>query len=73
MARIILSRLSIFAGGFALDAASAIAAGATQPEAEVINQVAELIAKSLVVTDAGDAEPRLRLLETTRAYALEAR
>ena len=66
----ILRRLAIFAGGFALDAAAAVAADASRPEGEIINQVAELVAKSLVVAEAGDAEPRLRLLETTRAYAL---
>jgi predicted ATPase len=34
-------------------------------------QVAELVAKSLIAADRGGAEPRLRLLETTRAYSLE--
>ena len=30
-----------------------------------------LVAKSLVIADVGGTEPRYRLLETTRAYALE--
>jgi predicted ATPase len=71
MEQTVLRRLAIFAGGFTLDAASAVAADATQPKGEIINQLAELVAKSLVAADVGDAEPRLRLLETTRAYALE--
>ena len=66
----ILRRLAIFAGGFSLHAAGAMAVDATHPESEIIDQVAELVAKSLVAADVGDAEPRLRLLETTRVYAL---
>jgi len=66
----VLRRLAIFTGGFTLDAAGAIAADAAQPKSEIIDQVGELVAKSLVAADVDDAEPRLRLLETTRAYAL---
>ena len=66
----VLRRLAIFAGGFTLDAAGAIAADAAQTESEIIDQVGELAAKSLVAVDVGGAEPRLRLLETTRVYAL---
>ncbi len=66
----VLCRLAIFAGGFTLDAAGAVAADATSPESEIIDRVAELVAKSLVAADLGGAEPRLRLLEITRAYAL---
>ena len=66
----VLRRLAIFAGGFTLHAAGAVAADATHPESEVLEQAAELVAKSLVAADVGDAEPRLRLLETTGAYAL---
>jgi hypothetical protein len=32
--------------------------------------VTALVAKSLISADFGEAEPRLRLLETTRAYAM---
>jgi len=66
----VLCRLAIFVGGFTLQAAAAVAADATHPEIEIIGQVAELVAKSLVAADVGDAEPRLRLLEITRAYAV---
>ncbi len=61
----VLHRLAIFVGGFTLQAA-----GVVHPENEVIYQIAELIAKSLVAAEVGDAEPRLRLLESTRSYAL---
>ena len=68
--RWVLRCLSIFTGSFTLEAAGAVVADADHPNAEVIEQVAELIAKSLVVAEVNDAEPRLRLLETTHAYAL---
>ena len=63
----VLRRLAIFAGGFTLDAARAVAAGATHPETKIIDPVAELVAKSLVAAEVGDTEPRLRLPDTTRA------
>ena len=65
-----LRRSAIFAGGFTLPAASAVIADA-HPAGGVAEQVAELGAKSLVVADVSGAEPRFRLLDTTRAYALE--
>jgi predicted ATPase/DNA-binding winged helix-turn-helix (wHTH) protein len=66
----VLRRLAIFVGGFTLQAAAAVAADATHPEIEIIGQVAELVAKSLVAADVGEAEPRLQLLQITRAYAV---
>jgi tetratricopeptide (TPR) repeat protein len=67
----VLRRLAVFARGFTLHAAGAIVADATHSEIEIIDLVAELVVKSLVTADVGDPEPRLRLLETTRAYALD--
>jgi predicted ATPase len=69
--RVVLRRLSIFAGRFTLEAASAIAANEKVTEAEVVACVANLITKSLLTTDGGDTVAHYRLLETTRAYALE--
>ena len=68
--RAVLRRLGIFMGGFTLDAACAVAADPTLFGDEVIDAVAELIDKSLVAAETTETEPRLRLLETTRAYAL---
>jgi predicted ATPase len=48
-----------------------VAADATHRETGIIDQVAGLVAKSLVAAEVGDTEPRLRLLEMTRAYALK--
>ena len=67
----VLRGLAIFVGGFTLSAAGAVIADATHPEDNVIDQVTELVAKSLVATDVSGTEPRLRLLESTRVYALE--
>jgi predicted ATPase/DNA-binding winged helix-turn-helix (wHTH) protein len=69
--RVVLRRLAIFPAGFTLQAASAVAADDETAPSEVINCVANLVAKSLVTSDAGGATVRYRLLETTRAYSLE--
>jgi len=69
--RVVLRRLAIFAGGFTLQAASAVAAGDEIAASEVVACVANLVAKSLVTAASGGAMVRYRLLETTRAYSLE--
>ena len=69
--RVVLRRLSIFANGFALKAATAVAASAEIAASDVIDCVANLVAKSLVMVDVSGATMRYRLLETTRAYARE--
>jgi predicted ATPase/DNA-binding winged helix-turn-helix (wHTH) protein len=63
--------LGIFAGGFPAEAAAAIAMEAATAGADAIDQVADLVAKSLVVADASGAKPRFRLLDTTRAFVAE--
>jgi predicted ATPase/TolB-like protein len=69
--RMVLRRLAIFAGNFSLEAATAVVADAEVSPADVIDGVGNLITKSLVTADVGDATQHYRLLETTRAYALE--
>jgi len=66
----VFRRLAIFAGGFTLRAAGTAAADEIHGEEEIFDLVAALVTKSLVVADACATEPRFRLLETTRAYAL---
>ena len=44
---------------------------ASKDAVDAIDRLADLVAKSLVVADVGGAKPRFRLLETTRAYAIE--
>jgi predicted ATPase/DNA-binding winged helix-turn-helix (wHTH) protein len=67
--RVVLRRLSVFTGSFTLDAAAVIAASPEIAGADVVECVANLVAKSLVSTDLGGTATSYRLLETTRAYA----
>jgi predicted ATPase/DNA-binding winged helix-turn-helix (wHTH) protein len=63
--------IGIFAGGFTVDAAAAVATDAPGTRIDAIDRLADLVAKSLVVADVSGARPRFRLLDTTRAYAIE--
>ncbi|HEX9588507.1 MAG TPA: winged helix-turn-helix domain-containing protein [Bradyrhizobium sp.] len=69
--RQVLRRLAIFVGHFTLDAALAIVTGATLDQAGVFGAIDSLVAKSMVATRPVGAMMRYRLLDTTRAYALE--
>jgi predicted ATPase len=69
--RVVLRRLAIFAGGFTLQAASTIAAIGEIAGPDIVDYAANLVAKSLVAADLGGATGWYRLLETTRAHALE--
>ena len=66
--------LGVFVGGFTLDLASAVAAMSPQSRAidgaVLVDALAELVDRSLVVTDHGDP-PRFQLLESAREYALD--
>ncbi len=65
-----LRRLSIFRGGFTLDAARAVAA-IDNSSLAVINDVASLVRKSLLSVSVDEALASYRLLDSTRAYAHE--
>jgi predicted ATPase/DNA-binding winged helix-turn-helix (wHTH) protein len=66
----VLRRLGVFVGGFSLEIAQQVAADDVLDEWAVLDALGALVDKSLVAVDGG--EPlRYRLLETTRAYALE--
>jgi predicted ATPase/DNA-binding CsgD family transcriptional regulator len=68
--RAVLAALSVFAGGFALPAAEAVAADQQVPTAEVVGLLGTLVDKSLVQFGDARAGPgRYRLLETVRQYA----
>ncbi|MBI3975661.1 MAG: tetratricopeptide repeat protein [Armatimonadetes bacterium] len=69
--RVLLRRLSVFAGGFTLDSVEAVCAGDGISQDEVLNVLAHLVDKSLVLVDQQPATPRYRLLDTVRHYALE--
>jgi predicted ATPase len=66
-----LRRLAVFGGGFTLRAASLLAGDMAFGEGEMIDEVAALVAKSLLTVHVDGSEPRFRMLNTTRAYAIE--
>jgi predicted ATPase len=68
--RAVFRRLGVFAGGFTIETAQAVATDEQIDEWAVLDHLSALVDKSLVVADAGDA-PRYRLLESARAFALE--
>jgi tetratricopeptide (TPR) repeat protein len=63
----LFARLSVFAGGWTLQTATAVCADEGVAEVEVFEMLSSLVDKSLVVAD----DDRFQLLESTRAYALE--
>jgi predicted ATPase/DNA-binding winged helix-turn-helix (wHTH) protein len=69
--RRLLRRLSVFPAGFTLDAASAIVRDVDADASVVIAGVANLVAKSLLVSHDSAPDGCWRYLETIRAYALE--
>ncbi|MBA8951910.1 BTAD domain-containing putative transcriptional regulator [Actinomadura namibiensis] len=71
--RALWRRLAIFPGGATLEAAERVCAGGDLDRDEVMDVLAALVDKSLVVLADADAPhgPRYRMLETIRAYGLE--
>ncbi len=67
----LLSRLAVFAGGWTLAAAERVCAGDGVDDGEVLDLLASLADKSLVLAEERDGATRYRLLETVRAYAAE--
>ena len=67
--RKLLARLGVFAGGFDLDAAESVCG--SDGEVDVLGGVEALAEQSLLVAGEGSTgEPRFRMLETVREYAL---
>lgn len=69
--RALLRRLSVFAGGWSLEAAEAVCGDDGLAAAEVLDLLSRLVEKSLVVADEQAAQPRYLMLETIRQYAFE--
>ncbi len=67
----LLCRLSVFSGGWTLDAAEQVCVGEGVDDVQLLDLLTSLADKNLVVADEQDAATRYRLLETVSAYANE--
>jgi predicted ATPase/class 3 adenylate cyclase len=67
--RTLLRRLSVFAGGWTLDAAEAVCPGGGIDRDDVLDLLTGLVDKSLVTTDDHGPHTRYRLLGTLHHYA----
>jgi len=69
--RVLLRRLAVFAGGFALDAVENVCAGDGIAPENVLDLLGSLVDQSLVVSEERVGGMRYRLLETVRQYSRE--
>jgi non-specific serine/threonine protein kinase len=69
--RALLRRLSVFAGGWSLEAAEVVCAGGEVGAYDILDLLTQLVNKSLVQVEESGTEARHRMLETIRQYAAE--
>ena len=69
--KLVFRRVSIFAGGWTLETANEVVASETIARDDVLDLLASLAEKSLVVVDTTGSVERYRLLESTREYGLQ--
>jgi non-specific serine/threonine protein kinase len=69
--QVVLGRLSVFAGGWTLEAAESVTAAGDTDEWQVLDHLAALVGKSLVLAEDTGGSIRYRLLETVRQYTAE--
>src|SRR5712691_7860660 len=69
--RVLLRRVAIFVGHFTLEAALAVAEEVGIDDSEISDALGNLVNKSLIGVWTSSRGPCYRLLDTTRAYALE--
>jgi predicted ATPase/class 3 adenylate cyclase len=69
--KMLFRRVAVFAGGWSLDAASAVCSDDKIEEWAVLDLLQSLVDKSMVVAKLSGSEQRYRLLESTRQYAHE--
>jgi len=67
--RAVFRRLAVFVGGCSLEAAEAVCSGETIDSGDILDLLARLVDKSLVVAETEGTEGRYRQLETIRQYA----
>jgi predicted ATPase/DNA-binding XRE family transcriptional regulator len=69
--RAVFRRLSVFVGGWTLEAAQAVCSDETISAYVVVDALSSLVDKSLVLTDFEPNAMRYRLLQVTRSFASE--
>jgi predicted ATPase/DNA-binding winged helix-turn-helix (wHTH) protein len=69
--RIVFRRIAPFVGHFTLEGAQYVAGERGVDTAAICDAIAGLVEKSLIAIRTGGTQPEYRLLDTTRAYALE--
>lgn len=69
--RRLFHRLSVFTGGWTLEACEAVCAGEGLEREEILDLLTHLVEKSLVVAETEREHRRYRLLEVLRQYAAE--
>jgi predicted ATPase/DNA-binding winged helix-turn-helix (wHTH) protein len=69
--RIVLRRIAPFVGHFTLEGARYVAGELDVGTGEIFDAIAGLVEKSLIATRIDETQAQYRLLDTTRAYALE--
>ena len=69
--RVMLRRLSVFAGGWDLEAAESVCPGTVIQANEVLDLLTHLVEKSLVLASEQSGAMRYRILETIRQFAQE--
>jgi predicted ATPase/class 3 adenylate cyclase len=67
--RVLLRRLSVFVGGWTLEAAESVCADGGVEAASILDLLTALVDKSLMSAETQRGEARYRLLETVRQYA----
>src|SRR5450631_1421438 len=69
--RIVLRRIAPFVGHFTLEGARYVAGELGAGPGEICDAIAGLVEKSMIATRIDETQAQYRLLDTTRAYALE--
>jgi predicted ATPase len=69
--KLLFRRIGVFASTFDLKAVASIASDAILTPGDVVGRLSDLVTKSPVTVYLDTPIPRFRMIETTRAYALE--
>jgi len=69
--RVVFDRVSVFAGGFDLEAAEAVCAGGDIDVDDVVELLSSLVDKSMLIADRSDRSVRYVMLETLRQFGEE--